>query len=117
MDGLLMETKQIINGLMDRADRVADQSAGRIMKQAAKRLRELDVADKNVGHNEGCDYCQEDADGYRRMFGAFAITNPFHGKAWCLETAHCKPRNIYFCPQCGKKLAEPPKEVDHESET
>ena len=37
-----METKQIINGLMDRADRVADQSAGRIMKQAAKRLRELD---------------------------------------------------------------------------
>ena len=37
-----METKQIINGLLDRADRVADQSAGRIMKRAAERLQELD---------------------------------------------------------------------------
>lgn len=36
-----MDTKQIINGLLDRADRVADQSAGRIMKRAAKRLEEL----------------------------------------------------------------------------
>ena len=38
-----METKQIINGLLDRADRVADQSAGRIMKRAAKRLEELEA--------------------------------------------------------------------------
>ena len=38
-----METKQIINGLLDRADRVADQSAGRIMRQAADRLKELDT--------------------------------------------------------------------------
>ena len=41
-----METKQIINGLLDKADRVADQSAGRIMKQAAKRLEELDQDQK-----------------------------------------------------------------------
>lgn len=41
-----METKQIINGLLDRADRVADQSAGRIMRQAAERLRELDERTK-----------------------------------------------------------------------
>lgn len=41
-----METKQIINGLLDRADRVADQSAGRIMKQAAERLRELEERTK-----------------------------------------------------------------------
>ena len=41
-----METKQIINGLLDRADRVADQSAGRIMRQAAERLRELEERTK-----------------------------------------------------------------------
>lgn len=41
-----METKQIINGLLDRADRVEDQSAGRIMRQAAKRLQELDQEQK-----------------------------------------------------------------------
>lgn len=41
-----METKRIINGLLDRADRVADQSAGRIMRQAAERLRELDQEQK-----------------------------------------------------------------------
>lgn len=37
-----MDTKQIINGLLDRADRVEDQSAGRIMKRAAERLKQLD---------------------------------------------------------------------------
>jgi hypothetical protein len=68
------------------------------------------ATDNNVGSKNRCDYCQEDADGYFRMFGAFAITNPFHGKEWFLETAHCKPRNIFFCPKCGRKLAEPPKE-------
>ena len=68
------------------------------------------ATDNNVGVKNSCDYCQEDADGYMRMFGAFAITNPFHGKEWFLETAHCKPRNIFFCPKCGRKLAEPPKE-------
>lgn len=36
-----MVTKQIIDGLLDRADRVADPSAGRIMKRAAERLRVL----------------------------------------------------------------------------
>ena len=38
-----METKQIINGLLDKADRVADQSAGRIMKQAAEKLVQLEA--------------------------------------------------------------------------
>ena len=68
------------------------------------------ATDNNDGSKKGCDYCQEDAEGYRKMIGAFAITNPFHGPEWFLETAHCKPRNIYFCPMCGRKLAEPPKE-------
>lgn len=54
--------------------------------------------------SEGCDYCQEDIDGFRRMLGAFSITNPFHGSVWNIETCHCKPRQIYFCPMCGRKL-------------
>lgn len=70
------------------------------------------ATDNNDGSKKGCVYCQEDAEGYRRMIGAFAITNPFHGTKWLIETAHCKPRNIYFCPMCGRKLAEPPKEVE-----
>jgi hypothetical protein len=41
-----METKQIIDGLLDRAERSADLSAGRIMRQAAERLRELDERTK-----------------------------------------------------------------------
>ena len=65
------------------------------------------VTDNNVGGK--CDYCHEDAEGYRKMIGAFSITNPFHGSTWQIETAHCKPRQIYFCPMCGRKLAEPPK--------
>ena len=57
----------------------------------------------------GCEYCNEDRDGYRKMFGAFSITNQFHGNVWNLETRHCKPRQIYFCPMCGRMLTEPPK--------
>jgi hypothetical protein len=71
-----------------------------------------DATDNNVGDKltpTGCEYCQEDAEGYRRMIGAFSITNPFHGKVWQIETCHCKPRQIFFCPMCGRKLAEPPK--------
>lgn len=37
-----MGTNEIINGLLDRADRVEDQSAGRIMKRAAKHIEELE---------------------------------------------------------------------------
>lgn len=57
----------------------------------------------------GCEYCKEDNEGYRKMIGAFSMTNPFHGSVWNIETCHCKPRQIYFCPMCGRKLAEPPK--------
>lgn len=42
----MMETKQIISWLLDKADRVEDQSADRIMRQAAERLRELDQEQK-----------------------------------------------------------------------
>ena len=61
-------------------------------------------------NRNGCGYCLEDREGYRRMFGAFSIHNPFHGREWTINTGHCKPRQIYFCPMCGRKLSEPPKE-------
>lgn len=61
------------------------------------------------GRERGCEHCNEDGDGYRKMIGAFSITNPFHGNVWNLETCHCKPRQIYFCPMCGRRLPQPPK--------
>lgn len=56
---------------------------------------------------DGCEYCKEDNEGFRKMFGAFSITNPFHGKEWFIKTKHCKPRQIHFCPMCGRKLNTP----------
>ena len=58
---------------------------------------------------DGCEYCNEDSEGYRKMLGAFSITNPFHGSVWNIETCHCKPRQIYFCPMCGRRLPQTPK--------
>ena len=58
---------------------------------------------------DGCEYCKEDGEGCRKMFGAFSITNPFHGNEWLINTGHCKPRQIYFCPMCGRRLPQPPK--------
>ena len=58
---------------------------------------------------DGCEYCSEDSDGYRKMIGAFSITNPFHGNVWNIETHRCKPRQIYFCPMCGRRLTKPLK--------
>lgn len=58
-----------------------------------------------------CEYCEEGIDGYRTMFGAFSIANTCHGNAWTISTGHCKPRQIFFCPMCGRKLPTPPKEV------
>ena len=55
----------------------------------------------------GCEYCVEDSEGYRKTLGAFSITNPFHGSVWNLETSHCKPRQINFCPMCGRRLYLP----------
>ncbi len=56
-----------------------------------------------------CDYCQEDVEGYRKTFGAFSIVNPSHGHIWQIATPYRKSREIFFCPMCGRKLAEPPK--------
>lgn len=62
-------------------------------------LRELD----------GCEYCKEDNEGFRRMFGAFSLANPLHGKTWQIHAGKCKPREINFCPMCGRRLPQPPK--------
>ena len=65
------------------------------------------VTDNNVG--DKCDYCQEDRDGYRRALGSFFLANPFHGTVWQIKTTRTKPRQIFFCPMCGRKLTEQPK--------
>ena len=62
-----------------------------------------------IQEHDGCAYCEEDRDGYRGVFGAFSLSNPFHGDTWYIGTGHCKPRQIYFCPMCGRKLSDPPK--------
>ena len=71
--------------------------------------RFIDANGVTVQELDGCQYCKEDGEGYRKMFGAFSITNPFHGNEWLINTGHCKPRQIYFCPMCGRKLPKPPK--------
>lgn len=58
---------------------------------------------------DGCEYCKEDSEGFRRMFGAFSLVNPFHGKTWQIHAGKCKPREIHFCPMCGRRLPQPPK--------
>ena len=62
-----------------------------------------------VQEMDGCEYCKEDSEGFRRMFGAFSLVNPFHGKTWQIHAGRCKPREINFCPMCGRRLPQPPK--------
>ena len=62
-----------------------------------------------VQEQDGCEYCKEDSEGFRRMFGAFSLVNPFHGKTWQIHAGKCKPREINFCPMCGRRLPKPPK--------
>ena len=57
-----------------------------------------------VQEQDGCEYCKEDSEGFRRMFGAFSLVNPFHGKTWQIHAGKCKPREINFCPMCGRRL-------------
>jgi hypothetical protein len=73
------------------------------------------VVDNLISHGvtvqelDGCEYCKEDSEGFRRMFGAFSLVNPFHGKTWQIHAGKCKPREINFCPMCGRRLPQPPK--------
>lgn len=54
--------------------------------------------------NEKCEFCHKDKDGYVRMFGAFCIHENIMENKWEIATGHCKPRQIYFCPMCGREL-------------
>ena len=72
-------------------------------------VTELLSSGVTVQELDGCEYCKEDSEGYRKMIGAFSITNPSHGSVWNIETRHCKPRRICFCPMCGRELSQPPK--------
>ena len=73
------------------------------------------IADGLIAHGvtvqelNGCEYCKEDSEGFRRMFGAFSLVNPFHGKTWQIHAGKCKPREINFCPMCGRRLPQPPE--------
>lgn len=92
-----------------------------LLKQMGKREREeggvtwYDVADHLIANGvtvqemDGCEYCKEDSEGFRRMFGAFSLINPFHGKTWQIHAGKCKPREINFCPMCGRRLPQPQK--------
>ena len=62
-----------------------------------------------VQEQDGCEYCKEDNEGFRRMFGAFSLVNPFHGKTWQIHAGKCKPIEINFCPMCGRRLPHPQK--------
>lgn len=54
---------------------------------------------------EDCRFCNEDIDGYRKVLGAFSISNPFHGRDFYLNAGKLKPRKINFCFMCGRRLS------------
>ena len=62
-----------------------------------------------VQEQYGCDYCREDFDGYVRRNGAFLIRNSHHREGWTISAGNVKPRQIYYCPMCGRALPQPPK--------
>lgn len=77
-----------------------------VLRRAADALADDGVT---VQELDGCEYCKEDSEGFRRMFGAFSLVNPFHGKTWQIHAGKCRPREINFCPMCGRRLPQPPK--------
>lgn len=99
-----MDTKQIINGLLDRADRVADQSAGRIMRQAAKRLEELDLEQKWIPVTERLPEQGQEVIAYS---GNILSPSVFAYKFWR------KDYDTWVHVTHWMPLPEPPKEVDN----
>ena len=47
-----------------------------------------------------CPHCEPDTEGYVRKFGAYSVHDAM------LETGHCKPQEIKYCPRCGRPLTE-----------
>lgn len=122
-DRLKADALEVLKGLQSKSGDLISRSA--LLDELSRRLSIVDMvsvaeivesvpavdAESVVHAQGGCEYCLEDSDGYRRGFGAFSLHNPFHANEWEISTGHCKPRQIYFCPMCGRKLAEPPQEV------
>ena len=95
---------------LDTNNHICDGCGTRPVSESCVEIADYLIANGvTVQEHDGCAYCKEDRDGYRGVFGAFSLSNPFHGDTWYIGTGHCKPRQIYFCPMCGRKLSEPPK--------
>ena len=105
-----METKRIINGLLDRADRVADQSAGRIMKQAAKRLEELNQEQKWIPVTERLPSDDVPSTMYLCFWNGIIRVCKYWRTRKCFELRGKVVKVTHWMP-----LPNPPKEVDHES--
>ena len=108
-----MDVREKLVELLSQIQSYGVKQGSHVTHQEGKTNRE--IASYLIAHGvtvqelDGCEYCKEDNEGYRKMIGAFSITNPFHGNVWNIETCHCKPRQIYFCPMCGRRLPQPPK--------
>ena len=112
-DGVSPMRDKLIELLKEKYDHYCDQCGVNKQSHYIENLADYLIANGVTfaeDNNVGCKYCKEDKDGYRVMFGAFSIHNPFHGNIWEIDAGRCKPRRIYFCPMCGRKLTEPPKE-------
>ena len=69
-------------------------------KEIKSKLDEMPALDSEGYRLSGCEYCNGNS-GFIKRLGAFYITR---NSEWYLNTAHCKPRQIYFCPICGREL-------------
>lgn len=103
---------QLEAAMLFKAEHIKAKADPGLFVAVANMLSRLwDSATKRV--DDGCGYCKEDNEGFRRMFGAFSLENPFHGKTWKICAGKCKPMEIYFCPMCGRRLPHPPKGEEH----
>ena len=60
-----------------------------------------------------CVHCHEDSEGYVVAFGAFWLSHSVHN-GWLLHAGKCKPRQIRYCPMCGRKLGNIEQESKNE---
>ena len=91
---------------MDMKEKLVELIQHEVVPYFSERIADRLIANGVTVQGTGCVYCEEDSEGYRKTLGAFSITNPFHRGEYFLNTGHCKPRQIYFCPMCGRKLGE-----------
>lgn len=111
----MMETKQIVSWLYDKAARAQDHSYARMLNVTAKRLRELDEKQRWIPVTERLPFAE-----YGESNDVLAVTELdvirvlyFDGGNWCFQNGDCCPHKVtHWMP-----LPEPPKEEEHEPET